>query len=133
MAFYHAACVRCGRNEKGLPAPPSEVPWRCSQDGHVNNAHHLHCGKVVADNFGQGVKCWAEKRLAALRTGGDFRANDWICPECSHDTKKSMTNFAREVECRWCGKNKYDLEKAGWLMEHVRDFPTGTKFDSDRS
>jgi hypothetical protein len=39
----------------GLPASLHQVPWRCSQDGHVNKAHHLNCGKVIADNFGVAI------------------------------------------------------------------------------
>ena len=68
-----------------------------------------------------------------MRLGEEFRANDWICPKCLYDSKKSMANFARESQCRWCGETKYDLEKAGWSFELVRDFPAGTKFDSDRT
>ena len=131
VASYHKACVACGRNEEGGFAPAHEIPWRCSQDGHVNKANHENCGKVIGEEAGQKIKCWAA-RSTALPTGADFRANDWICPQCERVKEKKMVNFAREHQCRWCQATKEDLAAGGWQIRLVRDWPEGTKFDSDR-
>ena len=131
VAIYHKACVACGRNEQGLPAPAEDIPWRCRLDGHVNKAEHQNCGKVIGEEAGHKIKCWAPK-TSALPTGAEFRGRDWICPKCEHDYKKKMVNFARETDCRWCHTSKKELMSAGWDIKHVCQYPEGTVFDSDR-
>ena len=122
----HLACVDCGRNRQGLPAPPEVVPWRCRFDGWVNCAGREMCSFRGDPNRPVGAgreSCHKERKEAALVTGHPFRAWDWICDFCEHHHHVLRDNFAKRLECRWCNTKRDYMEALGRRCKMVQDYP----------